>query len=134
MSEQASSLGKNIQKAITGVAIYYLVAIGITLALVIVAEAFSLIFPTITNPFQLVWNSTRSILLFLLYLPVALGILLTAWGLDLITGFLFPFLNGLFTWINFPVTLVPTDLVTEATALVTQIQILIEALFPPLTA
>jgi len=132
MSEQASSLGKNIQKAITGVAIYYLVAIGITVALMVVAEAFSLIFPSVTNPFTLVWNSTRSILLFLLYIPVAIGLLIAAWGLDLITGFLFPFLNGLFTWINFPVTLVATDLVTDATALVLQIQTLINALFPPL--
>ena len=132
MSEQAGSLGKNIQKAITGVAIYYLVAIGITIALMVVAEAFSTIFPTIANPFQLVWNSTRSILLFLLYIPVAVGLLLAAWGIDLITGFLFPFLNGLFTWVSFPVTLVPTDLVTDATALVTQIRDLIEILFPPI--
>ena len=133
MSEQGGrNIGKTIQKAITGIAIYYVVAIALTIGVIFVAELYNLILPDVVNPFVLVWNATRSILLLLLVVPINLGVLGAAFSIDLATEILYPFIQGIFDIINFPVTLVATDLMTPATTMANLITSQVNSLFPTL--
>ena len=133
MSEQGGrNIGKTIQKAITGIALYYVVAIGLTIGMIFVAELFSTMFDDVDNPFILVWNATRSLVLLLLVVPINLSILGAAFTIDLVTEILYPLLQGIFDVIGFPVTLTPTDLMTPATTMANLITTQVNTLFPTL--
>ena len=131
MSEQVGGIGKSLQKALFGVAIVYVVAIGLTFLLILISQAFTFIFPTVPNPFPMIYNVVRSLTLFILVFPFALGLVGGAFVIDLVTSILFPILNSVAPDI-FPIS-EGTDFMTTAITVVTTIQGFIESLFPPLS-
>ena len=128
MSEQVGGLGKSLQRALSGVVIIYLAAIGLTILLILVSELFSTIFPNVPNVFPLIYNTVRNITLFILVVPFAIGLVGSAFAVDTVTDIFFPILHGILPDIF--VLAEGTNLVEPATNIVTTIQGFIESLFP----
>lgn len=130
MSERASQVTKGIG-AVFGVAvIFYIVAILLMFAMIIMAEFFQTLFPAVLNPFEMLYNGVRSLVLFFMLLPLAIGLLTTAFVIDLITSFAYPFIHGILPELGIGTT--GTDVMSDATTLVTTISDLIDTIFPVL--
>lgn len=128
MSEQVGGISKSVTKVVSGVVIAYLVAIGLTILLIMISEAFSMMFPAVVNPFELIWNSVRNLVLFILLFPLAIGLVGGAFVIDLVTALLYTLITSLQ---DGKLTVVDgTDFMTDAQGLLTTISDFVKEIFP----
>ncbi len=128
MSEQVGGIGKSLTKALSGVLIIYLAVIGITVLLIGISAGYKELFPSVINPFPMLYNTIRNFTLFILVFPFAIGVLGGAFAIDVVTAIIFGLGNAILPDVF--VTSVGTDFMTDAQGLVTTIKGLAETLFP----
>lgn len=132
-----------ISQVTSGVVVAMLIAVGITVILLFIANVSNelKIFPAGTNPFVAIYNGVRNLTLFIMLFPIFLPLLVIAFVLDLVVDLGFPIveniLNGLFGFFRIAIIIElpdPADvnIMEIATTLTATIQGLVESLFPPL--
>jgi len=135
--------GTFIAQITSGVVIAMLIAVGITIILLFLANisADLGIFPEGANPFVMIYNGVRNLTLFIMLFPVFLPLLVIAFVLDIVVDIGFPILenivNGIFEFLTITIVLdlpdpAEIDIMAIATELTTTIQDLVISLFPPL--
>jgi len=151
MGEALGALGGEEEGGVTGViaqitsgvVIAMLIAVGITIILLFLANisADLGIFPEGANPFVMIYNGVRNLTLFIMLFPVFLPLLVIAFVLDIVVDIGFPILenivNGIFEFLTITIVLdlpdpAEIDIMAIATELTTTIQDLVISLFPPL--
>lgn len=141
--EEEGGIGNIISQITSGVVISMLIAVGITVLLLFIANVSNelKIFPEGTNPFVAIYNGVRNLTLFIMLFPIFLPLLVLAFVLDLVIDIGFPIIenimNGLFGFFQIAITVdlpdpADIDIMAIATTLTTTIQGLVESLFPPL--
>lgn len=141
--EEEGGLTAAISQITSGVVIAMLIATGITVLLLFIANVSADlgIFPETANPFVMIYNGVRNITLFIMLFPIFLPLLVVAFVLDLVVDIGFPILeniiNGIFEFLTLAIRLdlpdpADIDIMGIATELTTTIQDLVTSLFPPL--
>jgi hypothetical protein len=137
--EEEGGVTSAIAQLTSGVVIAMLIAVGITVVLLFIANVSTelKIFPEGTNPFVSIYNGVRNLTLFIMLFPVFLPLLVTAFVLDLIVDIGFPIIEGILQL--FPILKdfelpdpADVDIMSIATGLTTTIENLVKSLFPPL--
>lgn len=141
--EEEGGITGVIGQITSGVVIAMLIAVGITIILLFLANISAEldIFPDGANPFVMIYNGVRNLTLFIMLFPVFLPLLVIAFVLDIIVDIGFPILenivNGIFEFLTLAIRLdlpdpAAIDIMAIATELTTTIQDLVTSLFPPL--
>lgn len=100
--EEEGGIGGAVATVTSQVVIIYLISIGFIFLLLVLAQiSIDLgVFTEAMNPFVLIYNGVRGIVLFLLVFPLALGLLIAAFLIDLVVEVGFPIINGIFDAIS----------------------------------
>lgn len=126
----------NVRQVFSGIVITYALAIGLTLALGILAMALKTAFGELGDPFVDTYNSVRNLTLFILVFPMALSLILVGFFGDIVIGFLIPVINSLFPGLALPTKIGDKTLMEiislPGTGLIDQIINLINTIFPAL--
>jgi hypothetical protein len=141
--EEEGGVTSAIAQLTSGVVIAMLIAVGITVILLFLANVSTDlgIFTVEENPFVLIYNGVRNLTLFIMLFPIFLPLLVIAFVLDLIVDIGFPIienvLQALFDFFATGIVIdlpdpADIDIMAIATELTKTIQDLVTSLFPPL--
>jgi hypothetical protein len=141
--EEEGGVTGAIAQLTSGVVIAMLIAVGITVILLFIANVSTDlgIFPAGTNPFVSIYNGVRNLTLFIMLFPIFLPLLVTAFVLDLVVDVGFPIieniLQALFDFFGTGINIdlpdpADIDIMAIATTLTKTIEDLVKSLFPPL--
>lgn len=119
-----------IKDVLSGALITIVIAIAVVVVIAIVATGFETAFPDLSNPFETIFNTIRSITLFLIMFGSTIALLLMALTFDIIadvSGVLGHEFLGLTDWGD------SFDFVGQVQIVLTQLELVVTTFFPPLT-
>jgi hypothetical protein len=144
--DKGGGIGGAVTTVTSRVVIIYLISIGFIFLLLIVANiSIELkIFTAEANPFVIIYNGVRGLVLFFLVFPLALGLLIGAFLIDLVVEIGFPIINGIFdaikigdsfplAVINLPIKIGDDGLIGMAEELIVILKGMLDSFFPVLT-